>query len=172
MIRRMLHIARTWRRDQRGATAVEFAIVMPIMMVCFGAIVEGARIYWNYQSAVSGVRDAARYLARITDPMVCTGPSTTPVAIPGGAARAQDIIARNVGTGATNLFPAAVTVTDVQARYTCPDLNLRSDPTAIAEVRATLTVQLPFSAVFEFFGNRSNTEMVSIVSDQSRIYGL
>ena len=172
MIRKTLHIMTRFGRNQRGATAVEFAILMPIMMVCFGAIVEGARIYWNYQSAVSGVRDAARYLARITDTTVCGGASTTAVAIPGGAARARQIIARNVGSGSTNLFPNAVTVTDVSASYTCPDLDLRSDPTPIAQVHATLTVQLPFSAVFEFFGNRTNTQMVSVITDQSRIYGL
>ena len=172
MIRRAWHNLDRFGRTEQAATAVEFAILMPIMMVCFGAIVEGARIYWNYQSAVSGVRDAARYLARITDTTICGAASTTPVAIPGGAARAQQIIARNVGSGSTNLFPNAVTVTDVSARYTCPDLDLRSDPTPIAQVQATLTVQLPFSAVFEFFGNRTNTQMVSVITDQSRIYGL
>ena len=166
------HILGRFRRNQQGATAVEFAILMPIMMVCFGSIVEGARIYWNYQSAVSGVRDAARYLARITEPGICGGPDTTAVAIPGGAARAEQIIARNVGSGSTNLFPTAVSVSNVSASYTCPDLNLRTDPTPIAQVQATLTVQLPFSAVFEFFGNRRNTQMVSVITDQSRIYGL
>jgi Flp pilus assembly protein TadG len=172
MTPRAWHKFEGFRRREQGATAVEFAILMPIMMVCFGAIVEGARIYWNYQSAVSGVRDAARYLARITDTTICGGASTIAVAIPGGAARAQQIIARNVGSGSTNLFPNAVTVTDVSASYTCPDLDLRSDPTPIAQVQATLTVQLPFSAVFEFFGNRTNTQMVSVITDQSRIYGL
>lgn len=172
MIRQFRHIVQHFKRCETGATAVEFAILMPIMMVCFGAIVEGARIYWNYQSAVSGVRDAARYLARITDPTVCTGPSTTAVAIPGGAARAISIINRNVGTGAANLFPTAVSVSNVSATFTCPDLNLRTDPTPVAQVQATLTVQLPYSAVFEFFGRRSNTQMVSTIIDQSRIYGI
>lgn len=165
-------ISPCFRRDEGGATAVEFAILMPILMVCFGAIVEGARIYWNYQSAVSGVRDAARYLARTTEPTICTGTSTEAVAIPGGAGTASRIIARNVGSGSTNLFPTAVTVSNVAASYTCPDLNLRTDPTPIAQVEATLTVQLPFGAVFEFFGDRTNTRMVSVIRDQSRIYGL
>lgn len=172
MIRSFAHTLRRFRRDSAGATVVEFAILMPVMLVCFGAIVEGARIYWNYQSAVSGVRDAARYLARITEPSLCGAPSTTPTAIPNGQARATSIIARNVGTGSTDLFPAAVTVSNVTATYICPDLDLRDDPTPIAQVQATLTVQLPFGAVMEFFGRRENTQMVSIITDQSRIYGL
>ncbi len=172
MMRLNHHRLKRFVRSTRGATAVEFAILMPIMMVCFGAIVEGARIYWNYQSAVSGVRDATRYLARTTEPAICVGTSTTPVAIPGGAATAVEIIQRNVGTGSTNLFPNAVSVSNISASFTCPDLNLRTDPTPVAQVQATLTVQLPFSAVFEFFGDRANTQMVSTIIDQSRIYGL
>ncbi len=172
MIKRPDHKLREFLRDRTGATAVEFAILMPIMMVCFGAIVEGARIYWNYQSAVAGVRDATRYLARTTEPSICIGPNTTPVAIPGGAATAVTIIQRNVGSGSTNLFPNAVSVSNITASYTCPDLNLRTDPTPVAQVQATLTVQLPFGAVFEFFGERTNTQMVSTIIDQSRIYGL
>ena len=173
MTMRVAQIFRRFRRDRSGATAVEFAILMPIMMVCFGAIVEGARIYWNYQSAVSGVRDAARYLARVTDPEICGGAaSTTAANLPNGVTVATEIIARNVGSGATNLFPAAVAVDGIQATYTCPDLNLRTDPTPVAQVQATLTVDLPFGAVFEFFGRRDNAQMTSTVIDQSRIYGL
>lgn len=162
-------------RVEHGASVVEFAILMPIMMVCFGAIVEGARIYWNYQSAVSGVRDATRYLARTTDANICGGAaSTAPVALPGGHFVASQIIARNVGTGSANLFPTSVTVASdsIRATYTCPDLNLSTDPTPVAQVQATLTVDLPFGAVFEFFGQRNNGQMTSVVIDQSRIYGL
>ena len=73
-------IASGFRQSEAGATAVEFAILLPVMMVVFAAIVEGSRIYWNYQSAVSGVRDASRYLARITNADICGGTAnTTPV---------------------------------------------------------------------------------------------
>ena len=71
MICRFQHMLASFRSTTSGATVVEFAILMPVMLVCFGTIVEGARIYWNYQSAVSGVRDAARYLARTTDGQIC-----------------------------------------------------------------------------------------------------
>ncbi len=162
-----------FRQSEAGATAVEFVILLPVMMVVFAAIVEGSRIYWNYQSAVSGVRDASRYLARITNADICGGTAnTTPVVLAGGAGTAAGIIARNVGSGATNLFPSAVTVTSVSATYTCPDYNLRSDPTPVARVQATLNIQLPFGEVFNFFGARDNATMTSVVSDQSRGYGL
>lgn len=166
-------ISRFLGRSESGATAVEFVILMPIMMVCFGAIVEGSRIYWNYQGAVSGVRDAARYLARVTPADICNG-ATNParVTLPGGADRVRRIIERNLGTGDANLFPLAVTVRAVSATYTCPDLNLRTDPTPVAWVEATLDISLPFGAVFEFFGNRTSPTLTSRIIDQSRIYGV
>lgn len=162
-----------FRRRESGATAVEFALLMPVMMVCFGAITEGARIYWNYQSVVSGVRDASRYLARITPVSICGGATNAShVPIPGGAARATEIIARNVGTGETNLFPMAVDVTSVTATYGCPDLDLLSDQTPVARVEAKLTIQLPFGTVFELVGRRSNSQLQTKIVDQSRIYGI
>lgn len=170
---RLLRISHRFRIGERGATAVEFAILMPVMMVCFGAITEGSRIYWNYQSAVSGVRDAARYLARITPADICGATvDTNHLPLPGGNAEATAIINRNVGTGATNLFPLAVAVTNVTATYACPDLNLRTDPTPVARVRATVQIQLPFGTVFEIFGQRATTVVNSVITDHSRIYGI
>lgn len=166
-------ISRFLRRSESGATAVEFVILMPVMMVCFGAIVEGSRIYWNYQGAVSGVRDASRYLARITPEAICGG-ATNPAwrPLPGGATEARRIISRNLGTGSANLFPLAVGVNDVTASYACPDLNLATDPTPVARVQARLDIYLPFGTLFEFFGSRSTSTLQSTITDQSRIYGI
>lgn len=170
---KVLGISIRFLRGERGATAVEFAILLPVMLVVFAAIVEGSRIYWNYQSAVAGVRDASRFLARTTNADICGGATNlTATVIPGGAATANGIIQRNVGTGATNIFPSAVTVTNVSATFTCPDYNLRTDPTPVARVDATVNVAMPFGTLFEFFGPRGTATMTSIITDQSRIYGI
>ncbi|MEM7752304.1 MAG: TadE/TadG family type IV pilus assembly protein [Pseudomonadota bacterium] len=173
----MRHISRQFRRDQTGATAVEFAILMPIMMVCFGAIVEGARIYWNYQGAVSGVRDAARYIARIEDPEICVGRPTG--LLPEGSlianAIATDRIEASMGTGDANLFPLGVSIVDgsVSTRLRCVATPGHVQPvTPVAVVAVQVQVDLPFGAVFEFFGTRENSEMRSIITDQARIYGI
>lgn len=166
-------ISRFLRRSESGATAVEFVILMPVMMVCFGAIVEGSRIYWNYQGAVSGVRDAARYLARTTPEGICES-VTNPTwrSLPGGATEARRIIDRNLGSGGANLFPLAVGVNGVTASFSCPDLDLAIDPTPIARVQARLDIYLPFGTVFEFFGRRGTPKLQSTITDQSRIYGI
>lgn len=176
MMKRILHIFQSFGSDRGGATAVEFAIIMPVMLVCFGAIVEGARIYWNYQSAVSGVRDAARYLARITDAGICDG---RPIAeaLPGhnlaGNAVARARIDANMGDGEDNLFPLGVTVPQLSTRLLCRSTpGYTTSVTPVVVVQARVVVDLPFGEVFEFFGNRTNGQMTSLITDQSRIYGL
>lgn len=176
MIRALPHMLRRFRTATSGATVVEFAILMPVMLVCFGAIVEGARIYWNYQSAVSGVRDAARYLARVTDGEICEG---RPAAedLPGheliGNAVANQRIRANMGDGSANLFPTGVSFRNLDTRLLCRATpGHTTELTPVVVVRMEVVVDLPFGAVMEFFGRRENTQMVSVITDESRIYGL
>lgn len=173
---RVLHILSQFsrfRKNASGATAVEFAILLPVMMVTFAAIVEASRIYWNYQAAVSGVRDATRYLARTTNNDVCGGATSTNNTITGGAATATTIINRNLGSGSTNLFPMAVSLstgTPVSATYDC--VNVTSvGIVPVAVVDATVVVALPFGTLFSFFGT-PNGQMTSTITDQSRVFGL
>lgn len=163
---------RRFLKDERGATAVEFAVLLPVMLVVFAAIVEGSRIYWNYQAAVSGVRDAARFIARTTDADLCGGAANaSPSTLTGGAATANAIIS-NTMQDEQGLFPQAVTLTGVTATFTCPDYNLRTDPTPVARVQATVNIQLPFGTLFELLSGQDTTVMTSVITDQSRIYGI
>lgn len=173
----MTYIGKVLRgtRGEGGATAVEFTILLPVMLVTFAAIVEGSRIYWNYQGAVVGVRDAARYLARITNNDVCSG-GTAPA---NSAGIATGIITRNLdtdGSGPTG-FPSGVslsTTTPVSAVVICRDLSSQGIPEDIPiyRVNATVEIQLPFSTLFDLFGNYPNGVMTSTITDQSRIYGI
>lgn len=177
MICRMRHILGQFRNGTSGATVVEFAILMPVMLVCFGAIVEGARIYWNYQGAVSGVRDAARYIARIEDRDICIG---RPIGLLSESsiianAIAQERIEANMGNGASNLFPLGVSIVNnsVSTRLRCVATPGHSqDVTPVVVVAVRVRVDLPFGTVFELFGVRDNTRMVSRITDQARIYGI
>ena len=164
-------ITSKFRRSEKGATAVEFAILLPVMLVVFAAIVESSRIYWNYQSAVSGVRDASRYLARITNADVCV--TNGAGAIPnGGTAEAVNIIVAKMRDN-SNLFPTGVTVSAISANVDCiATPTLRTTVTPVARVQATVNIQLPFGRVIEYFGSRGTTVMTSQIVDQSRIYGI
>jgi Flp pilus assembly protein TadG len=55
-------------KDEAGAAAVEAAIVTPVLLtLAFGGI-EFSNLFYDHQQISMGVRDAARYLARVDDP--------------------------------------------------------------------------------------------------------
>jgi Flp pilus assembly protein TadG len=58
-------------RDQRGAAAAEFALILPLMTMLLFGFYEAGRMYWSYNIVQAAVRDAARYGARL--PVTCTG---------------------------------------------------------------------------------------------------
>jgi hypothetical protein len=65
---RMSKLVQAWR-DRSGTSLVETAIVLPFVLVLgFGVIEYGNALYLNHQIE-TGVRDAARYLARHEDPL-------------------------------------------------------------------------------------------------------
>ncbi len=71
MISRVTHFPRRLLAERRGSVAVEFALVLPFLVLLMFAFVGVGRLFWNYHIAVSAVRDAARYAARL--PMTCAG---------------------------------------------------------------------------------------------------
>ena len=59
--RRFLWFSR-FRRDDRGLQLVEVALVIPIMLVLFGAVAEFGRYFYEYTTVAKAVRVGARYL--------------------------------------------------------------------------------------------------------------
>lgn len=49
-------------RSERGAAAVEFALVLPILLLIVAGAVEFGRAFWFYDSLTKATRDSARYL--------------------------------------------------------------------------------------------------------------
>ena len=58
---------RLWR-DRRGTAAVEGAMVLPALASLMFGVYEFSFYFYQQQLITSGVRDAARYLARTVDP--------------------------------------------------------------------------------------------------------
>lgn len=54
---------RRFARDERGVQLVELAIVLPLMMMLFGAAAEFGRFFYEYTTLAKASRIAARYLA-------------------------------------------------------------------------------------------------------------
>ncbi|MBD3678495.1 MAG: pilus assembly protein [Rhodobacteraceae bacterium] len=158
------HIISRFRKDEDGAAMVEFAVLLPMLLLIFAMIIEGGRLMWAYQTVNAGVRDAARYLARVAPPDLCkTGGVVT------GYTTDLENIVRNSVDGAA-LFPSGITVTAVVPSHSCVAGSFRISPAPVAQVTANLTITFPFASVFGFAGQSLATINTSI-TDQSRVYG-
>lgn len=65
----MLHES-IFRRDphkQHGAVALEFAIVISLLVLIVGGVVEFGRVFWYYNALTKTTRDGARYLSKSVD---------------------------------------------------------------------------------------------------------
>jgi len=60
--RRLLWLGR-FGSDERGVQLLETAIVIPILLVLFGAVAEFGRYFYEYTTAAKAARVGARYLA-------------------------------------------------------------------------------------------------------------
>ena len=62
-------LGRAFCRNRGGSAAVEFVLVLPVLILLLFGTVDVGRLLADYQIAAQGIRDAARYLAR-ADPAV------------------------------------------------------------------------------------------------------
>jgi Flp pilus assembly protein TadG len=111
-------------RRERGATAVEFALVVPVLLVLVLGIMEFGRVYY-FQTVLSG---AAREGVRV-------------MALQNNAASART---------ATKAAAVGVTLTDAQIAVgpsTCAVTGLTAPP------NATVTITYPMSYITKFFGS-------------------
>jgi Flp pilus assembly protein TadG len=64
----ILEQLRRFRQDDRGAAAVEVGLALPFMAILASGLFEYGSLFYNYELVQTGVRDAARYLARVENP--------------------------------------------------------------------------------------------------------
>lgn len=156
--------AARFARDEAGVALVEFALVLPMMLVVFAVIIEGSRMMMSYESAISGVRDATRYLARITDAGVCSTGTT----VSGQAAALKTLIEH--GQTGSAIFAPGVTIGTVTPSYRCVAGSYRNGPVPVAQVTAEVTITFPFAGIFTLVGGTQPT-LTTTVTDQARIFG-
>lgn len=61
----------TRRRDERGASLVEFALITPVLMALLFGIIQFGVYFWSMQAGADAARQAAR-LSAVGDPTDCT----------------------------------------------------------------------------------------------------
>jgi hypothetical protein len=114
LLRRLL---KRFARSERGTQLVELAIVLPVLLVLFGATAEFGRFFYTYQTLSKATRVGARYLT--TEPangasddkaeklVVYGSEDGAGTAVVSGLSDANIQITR---TGGTSVFPERVTV--------------------------------------------------------------
>jgi Flp pilus assembly protein TadG len=78
-------------RRERGGAAVEFALILPILVLVLALPLFFGRAFWHYSVAQRAAHDAARYLATVSQADMLTpaqGGGDTPAAV-----AARDIVA-------------------------------------------------------------------------------
>ena len=124
---RFASIMRSFGADTRGAAAVEMVLITPLAVLLTATAMEaGAYLYAEHQ-VVKGVRDAARYAARLPfSTYNCTATSSAAdLPTPGTAGTAWGNVANvaifgNVaGTGGRRVWTWNATGVDLSIQYAC-----------------------------------------------------
>jgi len=151
-------------RAEQGAALVEMGLILPSFVVFFAVAVEGGRMYWSYQAALSGVRDATRYMARVMPVDICAS---------GGSVAGMDgkltEIVRDSTTGGT-VFPRLVTIEDVTPVLDCIDGDFRVSPAPVGRVTARVAIEFPFAGSFAIIG-LAPSALVTEITDATRVFG-
>ena len=66
---------RSFKSDQNGTAILEFGLLLPFLVVFLAFIGEFSRAIYQFHVAEKGVKNAARYLARVPDITVCAAAS-------------------------------------------------------------------------------------------------
>ncbi|WBL34351.1 TadE/TadG family type IV pilus assembly protein [Sedimentimonas flavescens] len=156
-------------KGEDGAQLVEFAIVLPMMLLVFAVIIEGARMMRTYQAVSSGVRDAARYVARVAPANICVDTGSAQSKIATYDAELKNIVEKSQFDNV--LFPSGATINTVSSTVTCPTGTFAGYPPAIVQVTASMTLTFLFDDVFKLIGGSLDTLNTTVV-DQSRVYGI
>ena len=112
--------SRIWRAataDERGAAAVEFALVVPVFMLIVFGMIDFTRAYYTQSAIAAAVREGARTAAVLPDP-VNDATQLAKVKSP--------VASRERGT-------------DAQAHHPAGDLPLRTDRRVDAAGAVTVT---------------------------------
>lgn len=73
MIRRISSLLKCLRRDTEGAVLTETIVVVPFVTLFSVGILEFGNMFWQKEQIETGLRDAARYLARCQPSSAASG---------------------------------------------------------------------------------------------------
>jgi Flp pilus assembly protein TadG len=131
------------RRTERGAVAVEFALIFPLVFAVMFGVIQYGIYFWGRSTAAASARESARQLAVGTD-WTC---SQTEAADKADRAASGVVISRRY-LNATNT-PAIGDLVEVtvSAKTLAPNLLPLPDSGTITEVATARVANIPLSPV-------------------------
>lgn len=185
MIAHLSRTIRAFRADQSGAAMVEFGLAVLFLPLIIAIVVAGGIIAATHQAASAGVRDAARYVARLAPPDLCQTPGDMAAEAAAFLGDARIIVTERFPVaneqGNFWVLPLAVDPTDPQSAVVTvsfqPDdatenYTVDGDCVTVVEVRVRLTMDLPFGGVFGLLGGELRDTVTTEIFDRSRVYGI
>lgn len=164
---RSLAKASRFAAAQSGAALVEFALVLPFLLIVSFVSIDGLRLMWAYQAATAGVHEAARYLARVAPGDICeTGGTLTSY---------EPTLVNMVGrdSAGASVFSRDATVTALRTNLTCvTDAALRQARVPIATVSVDLRLNLPLHGILSRVGGPNAGTVTTLIEEQTRVFGL
>jgi Flp pilus assembly protein TadG len=93
-----------WRRDtggERGSAALEFGLVVPVVLMFIFGILQYGYLYWALETASAGAREAARQLIVGTDPTCVADQAVGKASMPavGPSVPQVDVVYHDTGGG-------------------------------------------------------------------------
>lgn len=134
---------RAWRHRQseRGATAVEFALVFPLVFAVMFGIIQYGIYFWGRSTAAASARESARQLAVGTD-WTCS--QTQAVAKANQAVKSVVVTRRYLNASNTAVVGDLVEVT-VTAQTLAPAILPTPNGGAVTEVATARVENIPTS---------------------------
>ncbi|WP_082439575.1 MULTISPECIES: TadE/TadG family type IV pilus assembly protein [unclassified Massilia] len=132
MKRKLARLNYRWRTRERGAVALEAALLLPILILFLTFPIFYARCLWHYTAAQKAVQDAVRYLASVPKSEMLS-PALADIAVN----RAIEIATREIAElspGGEIIPPQAYCNGGARCGYTIP----------IGSLPKTVTVEMGF----------------------------
>ncbi len=143
--------ARRFARCNEGISSVEFAIILPVLMLFLFSIITFASVLYIQVNMENAAREAVRRLA-VADNVACTAAGGTTAPCTGATVVCGDPI-----TGGTVEDYACTYLADWLAN----NFEVEAEPAACPDLTVTVTVRLPDAStaalgdVFGFFDGRT-----------------
>jgi Flp pilus assembly protein TadG len=132
-------------RLQGGSAAVEFALILPVIVAMLAFSLFFGRVCWHYSAAVKAAHDAARYLSTVPVAEMRTLANATNAALVARAIAQEEIAELKPGGD-----PPVITI--LCDTYTCDGL---STPTSInVTVRMGIFDNLLYGFTYEVLGDQ------------------